>query len=53
MVVNGEQIGEDLPKIEVINPATNEVVGTVPSGGEKEAELAIDERTMRFNHGRN
>lgn len=42
MVVNGEQIGEDLPKIEVINPATNEVVGTVPSGGEKEAELAID-----------
>lgn len=42
MVVNGEQIGEDLPKIEVINPATNEVVGTVPNGGEKEAELAID-----------
>lgn len=42
MVVNGEKVGANLGKIEVMNPATNEVVGTVPNGAEKEAILAID-----------
>ena len=42
MYINGKWVGNELDQIEVINPATNEVVGTVPNGGEKEAELAID-----------
>lgn len=41
MNINGEKVGETLPKMEVRNPATNEVVGTVPNGGVKEAQLAI------------
>ncbi|PXW86993.1 succinate semialdehyde dehydrogenase [Pseudogracilibacillus auburnensis] len=41
MNINGEKVGETLPKMEVRNPATNEVVGTVPNGGAEEAQLAI------------
>lgn len=42
MVVNGEKIGADLDKIDVINPATNEKIGSVPNGQGHEAKLAID-----------
>ena len=42
MTINGETVGEDLEQIEVVNPGTNEVVGTMPKGGEKESELAIE-----------
>ncbi len=42
MIINGEDVGEGLKEIEVINPATDELVGTVPMGGEKEAILAVD-----------
>lgn len=42
MHINGEQVGADLDKIEVINPANGEVVGTVPNGGREEAKMAID-----------
>lgn len=41
MTINGESVGENLEKIDIINPGTNEVVGTVPKGGEAEADLAI------------
>lgn len=41
MYINGKKMGEDLEKIEIMNPATNEVIGKVPNGGEKEAEQAI------------
>src|SRR5699024_2177192 len=42
MTVNGEEVGADLPKMNVSNPATNEIVGTVPNGGKEESALAID-----------
>ncbi|WP_377889684.1 NAD-dependent succinate-semialdehyde dehydrogenase [Alkalihalobacillus sp. R86527] len=40
--INGEWTGQDLEKIEVRNPATNELVGTVPIGGKSETKKAID-----------
>ncbi|MCA0987748.1 NAD-dependent succinate-semialdehyde dehydrogenase [Guptibacillus algicola] len=40
--INGEWTGQDLEKIEVRNPATNEVVGSVPLGGKSETKKAID-----------
>ncbi|MFD2617133.1 NAD-dependent succinate-semialdehyde dehydrogenase [Terrilactibacillus laevilacticus] len=39
--INGEWTGEDLKKIEVVNPATGEVIGSVPSAGKEEALVAI------------
>jgi succinate-semialdehyde dehydrogenase / glutarate-semialdehyde dehydrogenase len=41
MIINGEEIGSELSTIEVVNPATNEVLATVPNGGRKEAESAV------------
>ncbi|TLS36526.1 NAD-dependent succinate-semialdehyde dehydrogenase [Pseudalkalibacillus caeni] len=42
MYINGEWTGQDLETIKVENPATNELVGTVPKGSTKEAEEAVD-----------
>ena len=42
MTINGESVGENLEQIDIINPGTNEVVGSVPNGGEAEAERAIE-----------
>ena len=42
MFIDGKWIGESLEQIEVTNPATNEVIGTIPKGGEKEAKQAVD-----------
>lgn len=42
MNINGESVGEDLEQIEIVNPGTNEVVGTVPKGAEAESKLAIE-----------
>ncbi len=42
MTINGEAVGEDLEQIEVVNPGTNEVVGTMPKGAEAESKQAID-----------
>lgn len=42
MMINGSEIGEGLPVVNVKNPATGEVIATVPKGGEKEAALAVD-----------
>jgi succinate-semialdehyde dehydrogenase/glutarate-semialdehyde dehydrogenase len=42
MIINGENIGENLPVVEVNNPATGEVIATVPKGGAEEAASAVD-----------
>lgn len=42
MLINGDEIGERIPVIEVTNPATGEVFATVPKGGAHEAALAVD-----------
>ncbi|WP_342471429.1 NAD-dependent succinate-semialdehyde dehydrogenase [Metasolibacillus sp. FSL H7-0170] len=41
LIINGEQI-DTKEQIEVINPATNKVIGTVPKGGGEEAKLAAN-----------
>ena len=46
--IDGEWTGETLDKIEVTNPATGEIVGTVPNGGEKETEQAIEAAHRAF-----
>lgn len=40
--VNGEWIGQDEEKFEIKNPATGEVIGTMPEGTEKDVNYAID-----------
>ncbi|MGP4082091.1 NAD-dependent succinate-semialdehyde dehydrogenase [Pseudalkalibacillus sp. R45] len=40
--INNEWSDYGLEKVEVVNPATGERVGTVPRGGRKEARMAID-----------
>ncbi|MFC7785139.1 MULTISPECIES: NAD-dependent succinate-semialdehyde dehydrogenase [unclassified Rossellomorea] len=42
MIINGEQLGSDLSKRDVTNPATSEVIATIPDGGKKEAASAVD-----------
>ncbi|OAS83176.1 NAD-dependent succinate-semialdehyde dehydrogenase [Metabacillus litoralis] len=42
MYINGEWLGEHLPTIEVMNPATNACFATVPNGGRVEAAQAVD-----------
>ncbi|WLD94847.1 NAD-dependent succinate-semialdehyde dehydrogenase [Alkalihalobacillus sp. AL-G] len=46
--VNGEWTGKDLEKVEVINPATGELVGTVPKAGKKETRNAIEAANEAF-----
>jgi len=46
--LNGEWTGEGLPKIKVDNPASGEVIATIPKGGEKEARLAVDAAHAAF-----
>ncbi|MCA1060618.1 NAD-dependent succinate-semialdehyde dehydrogenase [Rossellomorea aquimaris] len=48
LIINGEQTGTDLDKKEVINPATSEVVATIPNGGKKEATQAADAAFTAF-----
>ncbi|PLS15966.1 succinate-semialdehyde dehydrogenase (NADP(+)) [Bacillus sp. M6-12] len=42
LFINGEWMGDELDQIEVSNPATGEIIATVPNGGAKEAKLAAD-----------
>lgn len=42
MHINGNWTGGNLDTLEVINPANNKTIGTVPVGGEGEANLAIE-----------
>lgn len=41
LYINGEWL-DTQESIQVINPATKNVIGTIPNGGEKEAKLAVD-----------
>ncbi len=40
--INGEWVGENLEELNVVNPANGQIVGSVPIGGEEEANEAID-----------
>lgn len=49
MYINGKWIGNDYEVFtEIINPATKEVVGAVPTGGAYEAEQAVDAAYTAF-----
>lgn len=48
MYCNGEWIGRELSVIEVNNPATGQIVATVPFGGKKEAAHAVDAASEAF-----
>ncbi|WP_339250242.1 NAD-dependent succinate-semialdehyde dehydrogenase [Sporosarcina sp. FSL W8-0480] len=50
MLINGKEIGGDLPSFDVINPATGEIIATVPDGGAEEARLAVDAATEAFQN---
>ncbi|WP_078390762.1 NAD-dependent succinate-semialdehyde dehydrogenase [Shouchella patagoniensis] len=41
LYINGKWIGDKLDRFEVTNPATGEVVDTVPKGGKSDAEVAV------------
>lgn len=49
MYINGAWTGSSLSKIEVKNPATGELVGTVPKGGRRETRDAIDAAHQAFS----
>lgn len=42
LIIDGKETGQDLEQQEVTNPATGEVVGTVPKGGKTEARQATN-----------
>ncbi|WP_404407272.1 NAD-dependent succinate-semialdehyde dehydrogenase [Jeotgalibacillus malaysiensis] len=42
LIINGQEAGQDLETIDVINPATTEAIATVPKGGTEEAKKAVD-----------
>lgn len=48
LIINGKHTGEELPKIEITNPATQEVFATVPKGGKDEAKQAVDAAHAAF-----
>ncbi len=51
--IDGEWTGKDLEKIEVTNPATGDVVGTVPQGTKADAEKAVSAAHKALNDWRN
>ncbi|MDZ5713347.1 NAD-dependent succinate-semialdehyde dehydrogenase [Jeotgalibacillus haloalkalitolerans] len=55
LIINGEETGQDLETIDVINPATTETIATVPKGGKEEAVKAVDAAHNAFKDwsGRN
>lgn len=49
MHINGERVDSESKEIiEVINPATNQVIATVPKGGRAEAKKAVDAAYAAF-----
>lgn len=51
--IDGKWTGDNLEKSSVQDPATGEIVGTVPRAGEKETKLAIDAASKALNSWRN
>lgn len=49
MYINGERVNSENNKvIEVINPANNQVIATIPNGGKVEAKKAVDAAYAAF-----
>lgn len=49
MYINGQWIGDECEAfINVMNPATNEVIGMIPNGGTLEAKAAVDAAHLAF-----
>lgn len=49
MYINGQWIGDESETfINVMNPATNEVIGMIPNGGTPEAKAAVDAAHLAF-----
>ncbi|MFU8690374.1 NAD-dependent succinate-semialdehyde dehydrogenase [Rossellomorea sp. FS2] len=48
LLINGQQTGQGLDTIEVVNPATSDVIATVPNGSTKEAKDAVDAASEAF-----
>lgn len=49
MYINGQWIGDECETfINVMNPATNEVIGMIPNGGTLEAKAAVNAAHMAF-----
>lgn len=48
MYINGDWTGDELDKLEVKNPATGKIVGTVPNAGQKETRMAIEAAHKAF-----
>jgi len=48
LFIDGKWTGKDMEQIDVINPATNELLATVPKGGGKEAKAAVDAASAAF-----
>ena len=48
MIIDGKEVGESLPSIEVSNPATGKLIATVPEGGATEASMAVDAAYTAF-----
>jgi succinate-semialdehyde dehydrogenase/glutarate-semialdehyde dehydrogenase len=46
--IGGEWTGKDLEKIEVTNPATGEIVGSVPKAGEQEVKRTVEAAHRAF-----
>lgn len=49
MHINGEAVGHNLPRIDVVNPANGLRVGSVPNGRKVEAKQAIDAAYEAFH----
>lgn len=49
LLINNEQVGQHLPTFDVCNPATGELLATVPKGGANEAKLAVDAASKAFD----
>lgn len=49
MYIDGEWVGSELEKLRVKNPATGEIVGTVPKAGGKETRFAIEAADKAFH----
>src|SRR5690625_7693633 len=48
MYIDGKWTGKGREHIDVSNPATNELLATVPKGGKKEAKAAVDAAYAAF-----
>ena len=49
LLINGQWLGEELEQINVINPANQKIIDSVPSGTEQEAEAAVDAAYEAFH----